>query len=194
MAGCEDSETQCPGFSWDRDDFLYSIGHGAMFSLQEKNNIDNTTMFQLLLSSTAWSQEHFSFSASSTVLPARRWEEWEEDTRSWGDRTRTPNLNWPKGYSAPYDTKKPIKLRVVVQWGSCCSETGWASIGRWLAILLCLIHFVKYIHTYVIFTVISFSLFCLTKQHLSQHMCSIFFLFSLRSHSEVGSERKAACY
>jgi len=89
--------------------------------------------------------------------------EWEEDTRSWGDRTRTPNLNWPKGYSAPYATKKPIKLRVVVQWGSCCSETGWASISRWLAILLCLIHFVKYIHTYVIFTVISFSLFCLTK-------------------------------
>lgn len=38
MAGYEeDSETECPGFSWDRDDFLYSVWHDAVFLLQEKN-------------------------------------------------------------------------------------------------------------------------------------------------------------
>lgn len=58
-----------PCFSWDRVDFLHNSGITLCFGFRKKN-VDNTPVFQLLLSSTTQSQKCFSFSPCHTVLPA----------------------------------------------------------------------------------------------------------------------------
>lgn len=40
------------GFDWDRANFPRLILHGAMFWICDENSVDDTRMFQLLLSST----------------------------------------------------------------------------------------------------------------------------------------------
>lgn len=53
----------CSGFIWERADFLHSVWN--VLALRQKD-VDNTLMFQLLLSSAAQSQGRFSSSASYT--------------------------------------------------------------------------------------------------------------------------------
>ena len=36
---------QCPGFGWDRVNFLLSSWYSAVFWIQCENNVDNTLMF-----------------------------------------------------------------------------------------------------------------------------------------------------
>lgn len=43
-----DSDTStllhCPGFGWDRVNFLHNTWHGAAFGIQDEDNTDNTPM------------------------------------------------------------------------------------------------------------------------------------------------------
>jgi len=66
----------------------------------------------LLLSSAAWSQGHFSFSASHTILPVRGL---RGHKKLGEDRTRTADLSWSKGYSVPYAIMHK-KLKEVRSW------------------------------------------------------------------------------
>lgn len=45
-------ETECPGFGWDRINFLPGSWYGAVVWIQDKNNVGNTLRVLLLLGST----------------------------------------------------------------------------------------------------------------------------------------------
>ena len=77
-----------------------------MFWLWEKNNVDNTVMFSVLLSTAAQSQGCFSFSAShASKGPGKH-------KGAGGDTTSTADLRWPKGYSIIYS----------IMWGNYKTE------------------------------------------------------------------------
>ena len=40
--------TDCPGFSWDRVNFLSSSWYSIMFWIQYEKNVDNTLMFSVV--------------------------------------------------------------------------------------------------------------------------------------------------
>lgn len=61
-----------------------------MIWIEEKNGVDNTAMFQLVLSSTTQSQGH----SSNLYCPAS---EGLGDKELGEDRTGTNNPDWPKG-------------------------------------------------------------------------------------------------
>lgn len=52
----EQTKTKCPGFSWDKVCFLPSILCNVVFWIQHENNVDNTLVFWLLLSSACSQQ------------------------------------------------------------------------------------------------------------------------------------------
>lgn len=87
-----------PGFGWNRVNFLSSSWYKAVFWIQDENNVDNTLMFQFLLSSAC--SKSRTFSAFHTALPAHRL---GVHKRLGGDATKTADPNWTKGYSIPYD-------------------------------------------------------------------------------------------
>lgn len=55
-----------------------------------------------------------------------------------GDSTRTADPNWQKGYPIPHGIRQNNKHGASGQVGCCCSGTGWAVVGWWWAIVLCL--------------------------------------------------------
>ena len=133
--------------SWFHLEQNWLFPHGAMFWLCEKNNLDNTAVFQLLLSSAAQSQECFSFSVSCTVLPVRaaagaQGAGWGQNQDSWATLARgifhtiwhhaktnkqTKNNNLQR-------KKQTWKLWGVGLVGCSCLGTGWTSVGGWWAI------------------------------------------------------------
>ena len=70
--------------------FLHGIWYDVAVWLQEKNNVDNTLMLWLLLSSATWSQGHCRFWASCTVLPVRAAE------GAWGTEMGQNQDSWSK--------------------------------------------------------------------------------------------------
>lgn len=51
----------CPGFSWDRVNFLLSSWYSALFCIDYERKVDNTLKFQLLLSSACPRSRTFQF-------------------------------------------------------------------------------------------------------------------------------------
>ena len=157
----------------------------------------------MLLSSAVERQGYFSFSASSTVLPAWGPAEHEELRR---DRTRTASLHWPKGYSILYDIIRKRTSKMVGTWlGEQLLLVDWLDISPqvvsnclcitcFLYIYLCTYlqsYIFKNIHawfyTCIIITIISLFLFCFIRHLSSQHTSSTFFFqFSPPSHWEEG--------
>ena len=78
--------------------FFVVSGMVSCCGFKRKNNLDSTVMFQSLLSSAVQRQGHVSFSAA---YPAS--ERVEGAQFAPPDRTRTADLNWPKGYFMPYN-------------------------------------------------------------------------------------------
>ena len=58
LSFCDDT---CPGFGWDRVNFFLSTWYSAVFWIQGENNVGNTLMFQLLLSSAYLKPRTFQF-------------------------------------------------------------------------------------------------------------------------------------
>lgn len=52
----EQTKTKCSGFSWDKVSFLPSSRCNVLFWIQHENNVDNTLVFWLLLSSACSQQ------------------------------------------------------------------------------------------------------------------------------------------
>lgn len=76
---------------------IVSFLHRALYVwASAENNIDNTEMFQLLLSNVAPGQGLLSFSRCLARVELRLRKEMG------GDRTRKADSNWPKGYVIPY--------------------------------------------------------------------------------------------
>ena len=83
----------CPGFGWDRVNFLSSSWYSVMFWVQYEKNVDNTLMFSLLLSSVYTESRIFQL-----LVPSQQ-EGWR-GTRSWegtqpGQLTPTAQRNVP---------------------------------------------------------------------------------------------------
>jgi len=119
----------------------------------------------------------------------------------WGDRIRTSDLNWTKGYSIPYDItwKESLKKEGLHQADCCCSGTGWALVGRWWACALLVIYIYTYIYIchnyYPFFPLFLFSIL-LSSFHLNLRVllcCFSFSPFSPSSHWEVGGVSKWLC-
>ena len=160
--------------------FLHIVWYETMLWLQEKNNVDNTPMFQLLLSSAVQSQGHFIFSHCPASNGLGGYKELG------GDRARTVALNWPKGYPIPYGIMWKKKLKMGSWWGRLPLPGNQVGTGQWVVSnCLCITHFVC---TYLLSQLLSFFpllFFCLSKQFLSRPTNSAsLFLFLILS-SEV---------
>ena len=128
--------------------------------------------------------------SSSCTCPSRGLAEHKELGE---DRSRIADLNWPKGYSISYGTMwKHYKTEGSWLGGRHYSRTGWAFVGMWWAIALCITCF-TYIYTHVciiIICAISVFIFWLSF-YLNPQVQPIFYQFFPPSHCEVVSEWKA---
>lgn len=126
--------------------------------------------FQLSLSNAVLSQKHFSFSAPCTVLSVRAA---EGHTALGGDRTKTADQKWSKGYSIANDITW-IKL-----------ENGEEVDIDWQVVSNCLCS-ACFVYMYILSLLLSFfffppSFFCLSKQLLSPlcFFCILLWFFFL---------------
>jgi len=88
----------CPGFGWDRVNFLPNSSCSAVFWIWNENNVDNVLMVLVCYVIK-------DFSACSTVLPTRRL---GVHKKLEGDPAGTADPNWLKGYPIPYDVTLSI--------------------------------------------------------------------------------------
>ena len=119
-----------------------------------------------LVSSTVQNQGHFSFSAFCNPLPAR----WAGGVLKdvGGNRTRTADLNWPKGYSTPYDIKNgnyKIERSCLGELarGDCHYRSAIACVSLDIYVYISTMVIIIYMCKIIIINVISLFLFCLGK-------------------------------
>ena len=93
---------QCPGFGWDRVNFLPSSWYSAVVRIDYENHVDNTLMVLVVAKQCLYQVKDFS---ASHAQPARRLEGHKE---LGGDTAGTADPNCPKGYSIPYDVMPSI--------------------------------------------------------------------------------------
>jgi len=100
----------------------------------DENNVDNTLMLYLLLSSVYMKSRTFSFSHCPASEEAGHAKEAGKGTQP-GQLTQTGQRDIPYRMTLRWTSKL---------WGSwpasggCCLGTGWPSVSRWWAIALCI--------------------------------------------------------
>lgn len=130
----------CPGFIWDRIDFLCSLWHDAMYWLWEKNNTDNTPMY-----SCCWTMLYGAkdISLPQLLMLSCQWERLQGHKDLREDRTRTAHPTRPKGYSIPYGIIWKTHKTEGSWPGGLLLLRNWLGISKWWAIVLCIICFVN---------------------------------------------------
>ena len=113
---------------------IFSIASGVMLCFGWKTMLITYWCFQLLLSSVVQSQGYFS------ILCFCQQGALAKHKDPGGDRPRTADLNWPKGYSTPYDSMWKESLRFF------STAQGLASLGGWWAFTCASL--VTYTHQY----------------------------------------------
>lgn len=134
----------CPA-SWQRF-FPLHVWYDAMLWLWEKNNIENTLMFYLLLSNDCTEPRMFQF-----LVLSHQWEGLRRHTELGRDRSWTADLNWPEGCSIPYDI-----MRRKINWKNGRElAVGQLLLGDWVSIgqRILSLHITCFVNTLYIITI-----------------------------------------
>jgi len=128
------STSFCPGFGWDRVDFLHDIVWSyALGAFWRKTMLMTHQCFSCC---SAVLHRTKDISVSQLLLLSCLWGGGGQKELG-GDRTRAADLHWPKGYSW-CDVKygaiwKNYKTQQSWPGGRCCSGPGWVLVIGWWA-------------------------------------------------------------
>ena len=141
---------------------IFSIASGVMLCFGWKTMLITYWCFQLLLSSVVQSQGYFS------ILCFCQQGGLAKHKDPGGDRPRTADLNWPKGYSTPYDIKNgnyKIERSCLGELarGDCHYRSAIACVSLDIYVYISTMVIIIYMCKIIIINVISLFLFCLGK-------------------------------